>query len=636
LILGRGTAQTDEAIVAEYHGFLEENCQARAPTSLRWMRGAPWVMRRHLGKPIIEWTEREIVDLCEARTGAVRYFYTGFMAFLFLRGYYRPSFDMLQTFFVKFVQRYKTTFKPYRQQFERARDKLGYRSCSVSKELTLLVWLLTTAGKPLDELTRADFDAFQDEYQAWYLQSQRSKRGDPNPHVAQLERYLVCLGIIPEAKFVPRHEERFAQLRHEPIRQALRTFLEWREAKCPDSTPAARDSLLRFFLWLQEHYPETSRLAGVSRTIALAYAGELRGQGETGTCSLRYQRRLYRDVRLFFDFVIEEQLDTSPNRNPFTAGDLPVETDSLPRYVPDHELHDVLEYCNNGATLRERTFVITLLHTGIRASELIALQVGDVVQIQGLWKLHVREGKGLKDRLIPLTAQCLAVLQDWQEEGWERANDFLFTYLGQPLKDRAQVSRTVRELGRKAGVEGLSPHRLRHTFAVALLNYGIRESALQKLMGHESLRMTLKYARVLDRTVEQEFNQAVERMQTGSLGWVPGFFAPEDYGILAEAESLNWIRLPHGYCRRHHKLHCESDVKCLLCDRFCALPGDLPRLQEMHDRFLRLGMDLKANVVGSRIRFLESESAPDTEATLRCFQSLDERCLLDDMASAIY
>jgi integrase len=610
LILGRGTAQTDEAIVAEYHRFLEENCQARAPTTFCWMKGAPSVMRRHLGKPIAEWTEQEIVDLCQARAGQVRYFYTGFMAFLFLRGYFRPSFDMLQTLFIKFVQRYKTTFKPYRQQFERARDELGYRSSSVSKELTLLVWLLVTAGKPLRELTRADFDTFRDEYQAWYLQSQRSKRGGANPRVSRLERYLVHLSIIPEVRFVPRHEERFAQLRHEPIRQAIRTFLAWRETKYRDSTRAARDSLLRFFLWLQEHDPEISRLTDVSRTIALAFAGELRGQVDAGTHSLGYQRGSYRHVRLFFDFAIEERLDTGPNRNPFAVGDLPAVTDSLPRYVPDHELRAVIEYCTNGATLRERTFVITLLHTGIRASELAALQASDVVQIQGQWKLHVRQGKGLKDRVIPLTAQCLAVLQDWQEEGWERANDFLFTYLGQPLKDGSQISNIVRRVGRKAGVEGLSPHRLRHTFAVALLNYGIRESALQKLMGHESLRMTLKYARVLDRTVEQEFNQAIERMQTGSLDWVPSFFAPEDNGILAEAESLNWIRLPHGYCRRHHKLHCESDVKCLLCDRFCALPGDLPRLQEMHHRFLQLGMEAKANVVNSHIRLLESVPGP--------------------------
>ncbi len=606
MILGRGTAQTDEAIVAEYHRFLEDHCQDQAQTTLRSLQSAPWVIRQHLGKPIAEWTDQEIVNLCRARAAQVRYFYSTFMAFLFLRGYYCPSFDMLQTLSIRFTQRYKAALKPYRQQLERARDELDHRSPTVSKELTLLVWLLATARKPLDELSRVDFDNFRDEYQEWYGQSGRSKRSDLNPRVSRLENYLVHLGILPESKFVPVHEHRFARLHHEPIRQAICTYLEWRETRYRNSTSNPRDSLLRFFLWFQEHYPDHSRLTEVSRTVALEYARELKIEVDAGTYSPRYQRHLYRDVRLFFDFAIEERLDIPPDRNPFAKGDLPAAPDSVPRYVPDHELRTVLEYCNNGSTLKERTIVITLLHTGIRASELAALQVGDVVQIQGQWKLHIRQGKGLKARVIPLTTQCLAVLQAWQEDGWERANDFLFTYFGRPWKDGRAVGNTVRGIGRKVGIEGLSPHRFRHTFAVALLNYGVRESVLQKLMGHVSLRMTLKYARVLDRTVEQEFNRAVERMQTGSLGWAPSFFTPEDYSMLTEAEPLNWIRLPHGYCRRHRRLHCESDVKCLLCDRFCALPGDLQRLQEMCDRFLQLGMEVKADVVASHIRRLEA------------------------------
>ena len=606
MILGRGTAQTDEAIVAEYHRFLEDHCQDQAPATLRNLQSAPWIIRQHLGKPIAEWTDQEIVHLYTARARQVRYFYSTFMAFLFLRGYYCPSFDLLQALSIRFTQRYKAALEPHRRQLERARDELGYRSPTVSKELTLLVWLLTTVRKSLDELSRVDFDTFRDEYHAWYRQSGRSKRGDPNPRVYRLENYLVHLGIIPESKFVPLHQERFARLRHEPIRQAIGTYLEWHEARYRNSTAYARDSLLRFFLWFQEHYPNHSRLTDVSRTIALEYARELKIDVDAGTYSLQYQWRTYTEVRLFFDFAIEERLDASPDRNPFAKGDLPAAPDSMPRYVPDHELRAVLEYCNDGATLKERTIVITLLHTGIRVSELAALQGGDIVQIQGQWKLHIREGKGLKDRLIPLTSECLAVLQAWQEDGWERANDFLFTYLGRPWKDGRQAARIVRGIGQKVGVEGLSPHRFRHTFAVALLNYGVRESALQKLMGHETLRMTLKYAHVLDRTVEQEFNRAVERMQTGSLDWVPSFFTSEDYTILTEAESLNWIRLPHGYCRRHRRLHCESDVKCLLCDRFCALPGDLPRLREMRDRFIQLGMEVKADVVASHILRLEA------------------------------
>jgi hypothetical protein len=276
-------------------------------------------------------------------------------------------------------------------------------------------------------------------------------------------------------------------------------------------------------------------------------------------------------------------------------------------------VRSLLDYCHHDGTLKERTLLITLLHTGIRAAELAALKATDIVQVQDKWKLHIHAGKGLKDRIIPLTPQCLAMLQAWQAEGWERANDFLFTRYGRPWQGGANICAVIRELGCKVGLEGITPHRFRHTFAVALLNYGMRESALQKLMGHATLNMTLEYARILDQTVEQAFTQAVEQMQVGPLSWVPTFFQPEEYRLFAEGDTVNWIRLPHGFCRRHPKLHCESDVKCLLCDRYYAAPEDLPRLQEMYARFVQLGMAVKAEVVAAQIRRLQALPVDDQD-----------------------
>ena len=74
---------------------------------------------------------------------------------------------------------------------------------------------------------------------------------------------------------------------------------------------------------------------------------------------------------------------------------------------------------------------------------------------------------------------------------------------------------------------------------------------------------------------------------------------------------MSWIRLPHGFCCRHPKLYCESDVKCLLCDRYYVAPEDLPRLQEMYERFVRLGMTMKAEVVAARIRHLQATPSDD-------------------------
>src|SRR5438105_8020374 len=105
-------------------------------------------------------------------------------------------------------------------------------------------------------------------------------------------------------------------------------------------------------------------------------------------------------------------------------------------------------------------------------------------------------------------------------------------------------------MGLKLGIPGLTAHRFRHSFAVALLNYGIRESALQKLMGHATLGMTLEYARILDQTVEQAFTTAVEQMQEGPHSWVPNFFVQEEYTLFVEGDAVSWIRLPLGLSRR--------------------------------------------------------------------------------------
>jgi integrase len=613
MILGCGTAQTDDAIIVEYHQFLCDNDQQENSEILQRLRGGPEVMRYRIGKSIAQWSDEDILRLYADRHKSTGYIYSDFLAFLFFRGYRRATLSLLTQLPAHLCRHHRKALLSYQQRIEQSRKELHYWSASrVGSELNLLIWLLAVTGKPLDELSRADFEAFQAQYQAWYRQTGRRTGNKPNARLFRLERYLIHWGVIPAAKFIFRHEEHFAQLRYEPIRQAILFHMQWCDAKYAVSTiNSRRAALLNFFLWLQEHHPEHSRLDQVSRSEALEYARYLKSKVDAGDYSPNYRNDLYRGMRLFFDSVMDERLDTAPDRNPFGKKDTPCDPDPVPRYIPDSQLRKVLEYCNKGASPKEQTVIITLLHTGLRAAELAALTASDIVQIQGHWKLHVRKGKGLKDRVIPLTSQCLQTLQAWQENGWERINDHLFTRYGRPWHGNSNIAELIRQMGSKLEIRGLTAHRFRHTFAVALLNYGIRESALQKLMGHTTLNMTLEYARILDQTVELAFNKAVEQMQTGPLSWVPSFFTPKDYAVFSEAEAVNWIRLPHGYCRRNPKLHCESDVKCLLCDRFQTSPEDLSRLQEMHQRYLKLGMPLKAEVVFSHIRYLESQVAEE-------------------------
>ena len=608
MILGRGTATSDEAILTEYRQFVTTMSGLTNAAVCQRLQDAPAVMCRRLGKPLAQWTEEDIRTLFAARAKATQYYYCAFVAFLLFRGYRHASLAFLLALPCHLSRLHRPSLQPYRQKLEATQRELSYagRVPQVGSELTLLIFLLVRVAKPLDELTRADFDAFRDEYQHWYRADKRRGGGLVDADLTRLEYYLVHWGVMAPGKVVFRHEEHFAALRHAPIREAILTYMRWCDAKYQPSTiHSCRAAVLGFFLWLQTDYPDHDRLDAVTRSVALAYATELQRKVDSGAYSRKYRLDMYRRIRLFFEFAITERLPTSPDRNPFALADLPTAPDPVPRYLTDHEVRTLLAYTQQHATRCERVLLLTLLHTGIRASELAALKASDIVEVQGRWKLHIHEGKGLKDRVVPLTTPCLAALQAWQEDGWEGINAYLFTHHGRPWSGLT-VGARIRDLGQKLGIANLTPHRFRHTFAVALLNYGIRESALQKLMGHATLGMTLEYARILDQTVERAFTSAVEQMQSGPLSWVPSFFATEEYTLFAEDDTVSWIRLPHGYCRRNPKLHCESDVKCLLCERYGATAGDVPRLREMHDRFARLGLTVKAEVVAAQIRRLEA------------------------------
>jgi site-specific recombinase XerD len=561
---------------------------------------------RFHGKSLSAWTDEDILTLYHSRRKTSWHIYNTFLTFLFFRGYRQATLQLLDTLKSDLSRHWRSLLQPYREKIERTQKELDYLSESTTSLLNLLLWVLVLTHKPLEELTRADFEQFREQYHSWYLQQQHRTTGRPNPRLFKLERFLIHWGIFPPERRVFRHEQHFDLVQQEIFRQAILHYMQWCDVRYQPSTiDNARAALLAFFLWLQEHDRACAHLDEVTRTVALSYGQYLKQQVEAGRYSETYHRGLHTYVRQFFDFVIDERLETSPGRNPFSVRDLPRAPDMLPRYLTDQELRAILNYCEQGATLFERTVVITLLHTGIRAMEFAQLKASDIVQIGGTWKLHIHLGKGLKDRLIPLTPHCLAVLHTWQEQKWEHSSDYLFTNHGRPWRTSGAVTEVVHKIGLKVAVPGLTAHRFRHSFAVALLNYGIRESALQKLMGHATLGMTLEYARILDHTVEQAFTTAVEQMQEGPLSWVPNFFVQEDYTLFVEGDALSWIRLPVGFCRRNPKLHCESDVKCLLCDRFAAGREDMPRLKLMHDRFMKLGLGLKADVVAAQIQRLE-------------------------------
>jgi integrase/recombinase XerD len=145
---------------------------------------------------------------------------------------------------------------------------------------------------------------------------------------------------------------------------------------------------------------------------------------------------------------------------------------------------------------RDEAIVLILLDTGLRASELCNLLRKDVDLNHG--SVIVRKGKGGVGRIVYLGRRARRVLWRYLAEREEDDPDeFLFlTRRRRPLTPN-QLLQRVKRLGQRAGVEGVHPHRFRHTFAIQYLRNGGDVFTLQRLLGHSSLAMVQRYLRLV-------------------------------------------------------------------------------------------------------------------------------------------
>src|SRR2546421_12900387 len=96
MILGRGNAQTDEAILCEYQQFLQDSGQVPSPSTLKIFGGGAAAVYRRMGKPMGNWSEEDILALYQDRQSATWHVYNAFFAFLFFRGYCRATIRLLE------------------------------------------------------------------------------------------------------------------------------------------------------------------------------------------------------------------------------------------------------------------------------------------------------------------------------------------------------------------------------------------------------------------------------------------------------------------------------------------------------------------------------------------------------------
>lgn len=157
---------------------------------------------------------------------------------------------------------------------------------------------------------------------------------------------------------------------------------------------------------------------------------------------------------------------------------------------------------------------------GLRISELLTLTVGDWdPQTQ---TLHIRHGKDGHERRVPVTARTAQAIETHLAGRHTERQAPLLIRQGRAVSADC-IRRRLHALAAQAQVEGVTPHRLRHTYATRLLNGGgLSITTLKKLMGHRRLDTTMLYTKIYDQTIQDDYTAAMSRLQARSepsLDW---------------------------------------------------------------------------------------------------------------------
>jgi integrase/recombinase XerD len=173
----------------------------------------------------------------------------------------------------------------------------------------------------------------------------------------------------------------------------------------------------------------------------------------------------------------------------------------LPTVLSVEEVAQLLETARPG---RERVLLQTAYACGLRISEVLNLQVTDIDSARMV--VNVRQGKGAKDRQVPLSARLLGELRTW----WSghRTKPWLFPGMFGPSRQRpmnaTSVQRMVKQIVTRAQLKKpASMHTLRHSYATHLLEAGVDVVTLQKLLGHNALSTTARYLHLSRRHMAQ-------------------------------------------------------------------------------------------------------------------------------------
>jgi integrase len=368
----------------------------------------------------------------------------------------------------------------------------------------------------------------------------------------------------------------------------------------PATIDVADNTLRCFAGFLVDTHPEVVGFVDVRRAhvegFKLFFAAHLTVKGVPPARNTIRQRLGM--LRSFFDRIIEWDWADAPPRTPIFAVDVPIADDPLPRFLDDAQATRLAAQAAIAAPF-DRLVVELLSRTGMRVGELCGLAADAVVTLNTTPWLRVPVGKLHNDRYVPLHPNAQRLLADWTATH-PPVGGLLLHRHGRRL-DRHHVARIVRRVGRDAGLDHVHPHQLRHTLATQAINRGMRLEAIATMLGHRSLRMTLTYARIANKTVADEYATAsakIDALYTSS--------DPEQR--LRQLAVEHRRMLANGWCNRPTDTDCVYETICEGCGYYQTTIEFRPTLRAQAEHAERNAQPARAAAYNQLLNTLERDT----------------------------
>jgi len=284
--------------------------------------------------------------------------------------------------------------------------------------------------------------------------------------------------------------------------QSLQLFLRALQGQnySPKTLRAYGDDLQQFLAWVEKNRVDWDIPTRFSRVDIEGFMQYLAAQRMTGVTRVRKLAA----IRKFFTFLEENSILAA---NPAHTVKGARREEKEPHILYKEQYKALLYEASDN--IRDYAIIQTFLQTGIRLSELANLRVNDVDFEHRL--LTVRQGKGKKDRQIPLVDDAVKALRNYMRYRNTQLildDETLFLAKNGTSLNVSTVKYTIAKYVKRAGIrKKVSVHTLRHTFGAHKADKNMSLATLQELMGHKKKETTLKYIHLAKTNLRQEMVQ---------------------------------------------------------------------------------------------------------------------------------